>query len=312
MPEQTLVSIGLPTYNRAVSLRRAIDSALAQDYQPIELIISDNGSTDETEAICRAAAGRDSRIKYLRQPENRGAAANFQAVLDHARGDFFLWLADDDWLGQSYVARCVEVLEANSDHALVCGQARYYDDDKIVSAEPGINLLAHAAANRVLDYYAHVSGNGAFYGVMRRAHISRIPPHAGFGGDWLMIADMAFLGKLAAVNEVFINRSLNGASRDLQQHARAFGLKGFMARSPHLQIAVNAWAHIGWRSPLYQTMSLPARLLLSSRAFVTICTHSVVRRWYGQACAYLIRSHPRFKSVVKAVKNRLTTSLRHG
>src|SRR5713226_3275180 len=97
MPEQSLVSIGLPTHNRSASLRRAIASALAQDYRPIELIVSDNGSTDETETICRAAAEHDSRIKYLRQPENRGAAANFQAVLDHARGDFFLWLADDDW-----------------------------------------------------------------------------------------------------------------------------------------------------------------------------------------------------------------------
>ncbi|HYY42067.1 MAG TPA: hypothetical protein VE775_04995, partial [Pyrinomonadaceae bacterium] len=167
-------------------------------------------------------------------------------------------------------------------------------------------------ARRVLGYYAHVSGNAAFYALMRREYIARVPLHITFGGDWLMMADIAFLGKIAALDQVVINRSIKGASQDLQKLARAAGLSSLLARSPHLHIAANAFTHIGWQSPHYRTLSRPARLLLGARAGLTVCTHSVVPRWYGQACAYVGRSHPRFKSVAKTVKNRLTTALRHG
>lgn len=84
---------------------RAIESALNQDFQNIELLISDNASTDETEAICLDAARRDNRVKYLRQQTNQGATANFREVLRQSGGEFFMWLADDDWLDQSYVGR---------------------------------------------------------------------------------------------------------------------------------------------------------------------------------------------------------------
>ena len=66
MSKKPLVSIGLPTYNRATSLGRAVESALTQDYRNIELIVSDNASTDETETLCAEFCRRDSRVRYLR------------------------------------------------------------------------------------------------------------------------------------------------------------------------------------------------------------------------------------------------------
>ncbi|MFA5300915.1 MAG: glycosyltransferase family 2 protein, partial [Lutibacter sp.] len=60
-------------------------------------IISDNASTDGTEAICREYAVCDSRIRYVRQSENRGACYNFQFVLDEAKGEYFMWAAYDDY-----------------------------------------------------------------------------------------------------------------------------------------------------------------------------------------------------------------------
>src|SRR5262245_14062805 len=95
---QPLVSIGLPTYNRASMLPRAIESVLAQTHANIELVLSDNASTDETETICREAQARDPRINYIRQAVNIGLIANFKFVLREARGAFFMWLSDDDWL----------------------------------------------------------------------------------------------------------------------------------------------------------------------------------------------------------------------
>ena len=98
------VSIGMPVYNGEKYIREALDSLLAQIFTNFELIISDNASTDNTEAICREYAARDPRIRHVRQSESRGATANFQPVLDKARGAYFMWAAADNrwdgaWLG---------------------------------------------------------------------------------------------------------------------------------------------------------------------------------------------------------------------
>ena len=70
-----LVSVGIPTFNRLIMLRRAVDSALSQDYPNLEVVISDNASTDGTQAWCEQLARRDSRVRYVRQPNTRDAGA---------------------------------------------------------------------------------------------------------------------------------------------------------------------------------------------------------------------------------------------
>ena len=98
------VSIGMPVYNGEVFIRDALDSLVAQSFANFELIISDNASTDHTEAICRRYASQDSRINYVRQTKNIGADANFQFVLDKATGEYFMWNAADDFRSKD----CIE------------------------------------------------------------------------------------------------------------------------------------------------------------------------------------------------------------
>jgi glycosyltransferase involved in cell wall biosynthesis len=93
-----LVSVGIPTRNRSHSLRCAVASVLCQTYAPVELIISDNASTDSTMQYCRDVCAVNSSILYLRSDANHGAAHNFNTVLLSSHGDYFMWLGDDDWL----------------------------------------------------------------------------------------------------------------------------------------------------------------------------------------------------------------------
>ena len=74
---------------------------LSQDYENLELIISDNASTDATEEVCRELAAADHRVRYFRQPQNIGLARNFQWVREYADGDFFRWIGDDDKIAPS-------------------------------------------------------------------------------------------------------------------------------------------------------------------------------------------------------------------
>jgi glycosyltransferase involved in cell wall biosynthesis len=113
------VSIGMPVYNGEPFIREALDSLLAQTFTDFELIISDNASTDGTEAICREYTKKDGRVRYMRQPENQGPVVNFQFVLDEAKGEYFMWAAADDRRHPEFVSMAVQVLLASPQCGLV-------------------------------------------------------------------------------------------------------------------------------------------------------------------------------------------------
>src|SRR5262245_62697893 len=98
-----LVSIGLPVFNGAQFLTEAIESILGQSYRNIELVLSDNASTDATPEICARSVTRDRRVRYSRLPENIGGLPNFNRVFSLATGKYFMWASHDDLLMPSYV-----------------------------------------------------------------------------------------------------------------------------------------------------------------------------------------------------------------
>ena len=110
------VSIGMPVYNGEKYIREALDSLLAQTFENFELIISDNCSTDGTSHICKEYTSRDSRIRYIRQDTNIGPIANFEFVLQEARGEFFMWAACDDYLeNNNYLSVMVNTMQGRYD-----------------------------------------------------------------------------------------------------------------------------------------------------------------------------------------------------
>lgn len=113
------VSIGLPVHNGGEFVRKAVESLLAQTFTHFELIISDNASTDNTSEICQEFAARDSRIRYVRQPQNEGAMTNFRFVLDAAAAHYFMWAAADDTWHEDYISRCIAGFEQGDDIGVV-------------------------------------------------------------------------------------------------------------------------------------------------------------------------------------------------
>src|SRR5215510_12797807 len=109
------ISIGLPVYNGEKFLREALDSLLTQTFEDFELILSDNASTDETPAICRVYAAADKRVRYVRNAANIGVYRNFNRVFQLASGKYFKWAAADDVCQRDLLAKCLRVLETDSD-----------------------------------------------------------------------------------------------------------------------------------------------------------------------------------------------------
>ena len=107
------VSIGVPVYNCEAYVGHAIESLLNQTFADLEVVVSDNASTDRTGEICRAYAARDPRVRYFRCDENIGAVRNHNRALDLARGEFFKWNSADDYCAPEFVEKCVAALDRN-------------------------------------------------------------------------------------------------------------------------------------------------------------------------------------------------------
>jgi glycosyltransferase involved in cell wall biosynthesis len=105
------LSIGLPVYNGEKYLAESLDTLLGQSFEDFELIISDNASTDGTAGICRRYRKQDSRIRYICQPRNIGAAPNHNFVVGQARGELFKWAASDDLYARDLLKCCVDALD---------------------------------------------------------------------------------------------------------------------------------------------------------------------------------------------------------
>jgi glycosyltransferase involved in cell wall biosynthesis len=108
-----LVTIGIPTFNRANSyLRASLESALSQTYSAIEIIVSDNCSTDSTSSL--VASYRDERVRYYKHPSPVVPHESADFCLREARGGYFLLLHDDDLIDIDFIEVCLAAIQAGN------------------------------------------------------------------------------------------------------------------------------------------------------------------------------------------------------
>lgn len=270
---QPLVSIGIPTYNRADMLSISLDSVLSQDYENTEIIISDNASTDSTSSVCKRYCDVDNRVKYFKQTTNLGPTANFEQVLKIASGEFFMWLGDDDWIDDNYISTCVEFLSSNTDFAHVSGLPKYYCFDKNIYDGQVFSLSHRSWMTRVMSYYNKVTDNGMFYGLMRTATIQQVKIHKTMGSDWHVIAQVVSTGKSKMLDVTHVHRQLGGATTSYKNIAESLGLSKWQAYLPMTAIAVGSWAEIFNRGELYKDKNIFGRFFVAS-----VCALLVIKK----------------------------------
>lgn len=111
--EKHLLTVLIPNYNYADYIGDAIDSVIGQDYPSIELIIVDDGSSDDSVAIAEAKLSADNKLKRSKVivlEENRGKLGAINAALPELSGEFLITLDADDWLSPQYASRCIAEL----------------------------------------------------------------------------------------------------------------------------------------------------------------------------------------------------------
>ena len=112
------VSVCIPTYNRAQFLVYAVQSVFHQTYTDFELIVCDDGSTDNTSEV--VSQWDDPRIRYIQHPQNIGRSRNMRSGFEAARGTYFIKFDDDDALAPEFLAKTVAVLEVQPNVDFVC------------------------------------------------------------------------------------------------------------------------------------------------------------------------------------------------
>ncbi len=204
MPIQPTVSLGMPVYNGENYLAATLDSLLAQTCGDFELIIGDNASTDGTEAIARAYAARDPRVRYHRNETNIGASANYNLTFELARGRYFKWAAHDDLCAPTFLERCVAALDRDPGVVLAYTQARAIDGDgHTVKVYPGKHHFGDPQARvRFYEFVLDPHPVVAVFGVMRREALARTRLIGAYtGSDRPLLSELSLLGKFYEVPE---------------------------------------------------------------------------------------------------------------
>jgi glycosyltransferase involved in cell wall biosynthesis len=219
------VSLALPVHNGAKYLPDAFHSLLGQTYPDIELIVTDNDSTDETQHICEYFARRDHRISYHRLPKNIGAGPNFNLAFRQSSGEFFKWCSHDDLISPNFVERCVATLESRPDVALAYGRTQCIDESGafIDWSESGFmpSIESDDPVERLRAAIATAGTCFPVFGLFRTETLRRTTLHRPYyGSDRALIAEIALLGKAILLEDaIFYNREHSTRSINLASQA---------------------------------------------------------------------------------------------
>ena len=242
------VSVGLPVYNGANYLRGCLDALLSQDVEDFELVISDNASTDDTEAICRSYAARDRRIRYERNARNIGSARNYRKVFEAARGEFFKWCSHDDVCRPGLLRRCLGVFDAvPRSVVLVYPRCDLIDEfGSVVGRARGSVETTHARPHRRLAHVLrHFSYAYPMWGVIRSDCLRK----TGLTGsvwywDEVLLAELALYGAIVEIPEVLLEqRCYDGNALTRYSEAQGGGVASNPSKADRkTRRALRAWA----------------------------------------------------------------------
>jgi glycosyltransferase involved in cell wall biosynthesis len=208
----------MPVYNGEPYIQGAFESLAAQTFDDYEIIVSDNASSDATEEICRAAAAGDSRIRYIRQPVNRGASPNFNEVVRLATGELFKWATHDDVLDPVFLERCVETLKAAPAEVVLCYPKTILidaDGKELGPYEDLLDLREERPSARFETYLRNYELSNPVFGLHRLEPLLKTRLLGNYhSSDLVLLTEIALRGQIWEIPEpLFFRRWHEGMSR---------------------------------------------------------------------------------------------------
>ena len=215
------VDVIVPCYNYGRLLEACVRSVLSQESVTVRVLIMDDASSDETEAVGRRLADEDPRVEYRRHSDNRGHIATYNEALALVTGDYCMVLSADDLLTRGAFARATGLMEANPAVGLVYGKDITFRDtpppEDAAPAPTGVRLATYLEFLSASCHLGH-TGIQAPTALVRTAVHRRIGdylpelPHSGDTEIWLRMAADSMVGRLDAAQAF---RRLHAANMSL-------------------------------------------------------------------------------------------------
>lgn len=213
METRPLVTVGIPTYNNPEGLLKTIGSILNQEYQNLQVIISDNNSTSyDVYELLKDIIKNDRRVKVFRQTTNIDMIPNFRFVMEQCEGEYFMWAADDDFFELDFISECLKVFSANPDCVSVFSHFDVVDTnsgkvyDRITPTPASSDFLFVRLKLRIKEMIPNV-----VYGVHKYAVLKKTDRIAAF--DWfdvLLSIQMVYYGKAYIIPHFLYHCGING------------------------------------------------------------------------------------------------------
>jgi glycosyltransferase domain-containing protein len=266
-----LVSIGVPSYNRPKTLERTLQSLVNQTYRNIEIVISDDCSKDPCVETVINKFTTDRRVKFFRHSVNKGAIKNFNSILPSLTGEYFMRIADDDWIDKDYIEKCLGFLLKNSSYSAAYGSAKIYNTNgEFVKIDSIIDLVQDNGIDRVKHYFNNVLSNGCYYAVMHRSLIPHVVSQNYLAMDWLIVARIANIGKYKILEDTSSHIALGGDSHSMDHLTTAYNMSNFTKSFPRFAIGLNIGKDILWKSSAYNDLLFFKKMQLALSCFLII------------------------------------------
>ena len=234
------LTLGLPVYNGERFLSQSLDALLAQTYTEFELIISDNGSTDQTREIAEHYRSADSRVRYVLHDQNRGSSFNHNFVIGEACGELFKWVSDDDLYAPELLERCIDALDSRPELALAHSWTAFIDEEGKTTERVRYGLVTDVPdpVERFRSVL-YTDGGDDMYGVMRMSVLRQIAPFNSY--HW---ADRTFMAEIALHGPFYNEPEFLYFRRDHPMRTSAVGRNDIRRRCSRLDPArANRWRH---------------------------------------------------------------------
>ena len=148
--KEPLVSVIVPVYNTEAYLKECVDSIVNQTYQNLEIILVDDGATDNCPKICDEYALEDQRVRVIHK-ENAGASKARESAILVAAGNYIMFVDSDDWLELETIQRCVEVAEKNKSECVLFGYIKEYTGKQILNPlfDKNLHFIGSEAEDKI-------------------------------------------------------------------------------------------------------------------------------------------------------------------
>ncbi|MHA2727325.1 glycosyltransferase family 2 protein [Vibrio campbellii] len=247
MNNEPLVSIMMPAYNAEKGIAYSICSVLAQTYKNWELIIVDDGSTDNTASVIKSFS--DERVKLFQFERNKGRGAARQKCLSECKGQFYAMLDADDWIFPDKLQRQVAALTSNTDIALVSSGMSITDGENVVI---GKRQVVHEGVSVSLPYRTLGIPHGP---CMFRAELAE-----GFTYDikFKLAQDVDFLRRISNGNSYLLTNDLHYVYSEIDSVKLGKIIRGYLFNAKgYLKFYRDYPLKCGLLKPAFELLKIP-------------------------------------------------------